>query len=130
MRALSIRQPWPWLILHGFKPVENREWSTSYRGPLLIHASLTLTQKFHRQMQAQLLDQFGIELPAFDALPRGGIVGRVQLVDVMTELDSPWFTGPYGFVLAKPEPLPFYPCKGSLGFFHVAAAELGLAPAL
>jgi hypothetical protein len=24
MRTLSIRQPWAWLIVNGFKPVENR----------------------------------------------------------------------------------------------------------
>ncbi|MQY14985.1 hypothetical protein SRB5_51620 [Streptomyces sp. RB5] len=38
MRALTIRQPWADAIAHGAKRVENRTWTTDYRGPLLIHA--------------------------------------------------------------------------------------------
>ena len=32
MRALSIKQPWSWLIVHGHKDIENRDWSTQLRG--------------------------------------------------------------------------------------------------
>jgi ASCH domain len=39
MKALSVRQPWAWLIIAGHKDVENRSWTTTYRGPLLIHAA-------------------------------------------------------------------------------------------
>ena len=40
MKALSIRSPWWWFILHGGgKDMENRDWSTNYRGRVLIHAS-------------------------------------------------------------------------------------------
>ena len=38
MKALSVRQPWAWAIVAGWKPIENRTWATDYRGPLLIHA--------------------------------------------------------------------------------------------
>lgn len=38
MKALTICQPYPRLILLGEKPVENRTWYTGYRGSLLIHA--------------------------------------------------------------------------------------------
>jgi hypothetical protein len=41
MKALSIIMPWPWLIFHYGKDVENRNWKTDYRGTLLIHASKT-----------------------------------------------------------------------------------------
>jgi hypothetical protein len=44
MRTLSIRQPWAWLIVNGHKPVENRDWATSFRGPVLIHAGLTMAR--------------------------------------------------------------------------------------
>jgi hypothetical protein len=37
-KALSIRQPWAHLIVAGIKQIENRTWTTRYRGPLLIHA--------------------------------------------------------------------------------------------
>jgi ASCH domain len=39
--ALSVRQPWAWLIVNGVKDNENRSWRTDHRGPLLIHASLS-----------------------------------------------------------------------------------------
>ena len=42
MKAISIRQPWAWLIVHGYKDVENRTWATKHRGPILIHAGKTL----------------------------------------------------------------------------------------
>lgn len=38
MKALTISQPFAFLIADGQKPVENRSWPTSYRGPLAIHA--------------------------------------------------------------------------------------------
>jgi len=43
MKALSIKQPWAHLIIHGFegryKTIETRVWQTHYRGPLLIVSS-------------------------------------------------------------------------------------------
>lgn len=42
MKALSIRQPWAWLIANGYKDIENRSWRTNYRGPVLIHASAAM----------------------------------------------------------------------------------------
>ena len=41
--ALSIRQPWAWAILHAGKDIENRSWSTSFRGPVCIHAAKGMT---------------------------------------------------------------------------------------
>jgi hypothetical protein len=38
MKALTICQPYAELIMLGEKRVENRTWSTPYRGPLAIHA--------------------------------------------------------------------------------------------
>jgi ASCH domain len=33
--ALSVRQPWAWAIVSGYKDVENRSWPTNYRGTYL-----------------------------------------------------------------------------------------------
>lgn len=41
MKAISLWQPWASLVPAGAKPVETRSWSTSYRGPLAIHAAKT-----------------------------------------------------------------------------------------
>lgn len=37
--ALSVGRPWPWLMFHADKDPENRKWTTSWRGDVLIHAS-------------------------------------------------------------------------------------------
>lgn len=62
-------------------------------------------------------------LPSFKELKAqtGGIVGRMHIVDCVTSSPSPWFCGPYGFVLDAACASEFRPYKGRLGFF---AAEL------
>jgi hypothetical protein len=40
-----IRQPWTYPITQGSKNIENRNWPTKYRDPLLIHASLNVDKK-------------------------------------------------------------------------------------
>ncbi len=42
MKAISIHQPWADLIVFGHKDIENRSWTTRYRGRMLIHAGLTV----------------------------------------------------------------------------------------
>ncbi|HEY3390117.1 MAG TPA: hypothetical protein VGK38_11135 [Prolixibacteraceae bacterium] len=36
-KAISIRQPWAYLIGIGLKDIENRTWKTKFRGRVLIH---------------------------------------------------------------------------------------------
>lgn len=119
MRALSIRQPWAWLIVNGHKAIENREWSTSYRGTVLIHAGKTMARCYHEDLELDMALRFRLSLPAYEALERGGIVGVATIVDCVSESSSPWFTGPFGFVLADARPLPFQACNGKLGFFDL-----------
>lgn len=117
MKALSIQQPWAWLIVNGFKDVENRTWATKHRGRTLVHASL----KFDRDGYDFVRHEFqGIAMPEPEEFERGGIVGEVDITDCVDGMESLWFFGPYGFVLAKAKELPFSPCKGRLGFFDVA----------
>ncbi len=112
MKALSIRQPWAWAIATGKKPVENRTWSTSFRGPVLIHAGLRVDREALRD------DPWAFAGAELD-MPTGGIVGVATIVDCVEWHASPWFTGPFGFVLTDARSLPFVPCKGALGFFDV-----------
>jgi hypothetical protein len=56
-------------------------------------------------------------------LPRGGIIGMARVVDVVTESDSPWFTGPIALVLEDVRPLAFVSCKGALGFFRAEGTD-------
>ena len=75
MRCLSIRQPWADLIVRGVKDVENRGWQCRIRGPLLIHASLTL-EKITRMELEKRGHRFGY-------LPLGCIVGAARIVDCL-----------------------------------------------
>lgn len=119
MKALSIRQPWAWLILHAGKDIENRNWKTHFRGRVLIHASQRMSKDEWLDGLEMVLIQHGVRhrFPGPEFLQRGGIVGSVEIVDCVANSTSPWFHGDYGFVLRDPRPLPFRPCRGSLNFF-------------
>lgn len=116
--ALSIQQPWAWLIVNGYKDVENRTWSTRVRGLVGVHAG----KKLDHEGLAWVREAFP-EIPLPDTFETGGIVGRVRIVDSVTNLDSPWFFGPFGFTLADASPLPLMPCRGQLGFFRPVLSE-------
>jgi hypothetical protein len=121
MKALSIRQPWAWLIVNGWKNIENREWRTSVRGRVLIHASKGMAANEWADAWGFAEGIAGHELASPHAveIERGGIVGSVEIVDCRTSSRSSWFQGAFGFVLRDPVPLPFHPCRGALGFFDV-----------
>lgn len=125
LKALSIRQPWAWLIVHGHKDIENRSWNTSFRGEFLIHASAGMTP--HEYIEAQqYAERRGVrDLPSFRDMQRerGGIVGRAMLVDVLspTTRRSPheWHEREcFGYVLMDASSVPLVPMKGKLRFFE------------
>ncbi len=143
MKALSIKQPWAWLICKGYKDIENRTWRIG-RNPR------------HGPYSTRDVDNFTISLPEriyvhagkmadwceatedfiyriFDSdvppnIPRlglhpdqfGAIIGEVDITGCVDKSDSPWFFGPYAFLLANPvlfdKPIPY---RGQLGFFDV-----------
>ncbi|MCK9494194.1 MAG: ASCH domain-containing protein [Dehalococcoidia bacterium] len=113
--ALSVRQPWAWLIVNGYKPVENRTWPTNFRGPVAIHAG----QTYDMEGDSWVRDMFPeIPLPRVAEIERGGIVGVARVTDCVQTMDSTWFFGPYGFVLDAARTVPFVACRGKLGFFR------------
>ena len=111
--VLSIRQPWAWLIVNGYKDIENREWPTDFRGRFYIHAPQTV-ESVYRQI-------FPLNMPHH--YETGGIVGEAEITDCVTSSNSPWFesTSRFGFVIAEAKPLPFIACRGQLGFFKLPA---------
>ena len=127
-KAISIRQPWAWAIVHAGKDIENRDWSTRYRGPVCIHAAKGMTRdeydiaNRHIQKAVGSVDQewltrwLGVT-PAPVRLERGGIIGVAEIVDCVDASPSPWFFGRYGFVLRNARPVDFISVKGALGFF-------------
>ena len=122
IKALSIRQPWAWLILWAGKDIENRSRRFNFRGRFLVHASSGMTR--NEYLAAMLfLQQRGLPVPeglVFEDLKRGGIVGSVELIDCFETSESPWYMmGQKALVLNDSEPLPFIPCTGRLGLFDV-----------
>lgn len=81
MRALSIRQPWAWAILHAGKRIENREWRypPSYRGPLLIHAAKGCTRD-ELESAELTFKAAGAVVPSLASMPRGALVATARLV--------------------------------------------------
>ncbi|TGL58691.1 ASCH domain-containing protein [Leptospira ognonensis] len=114
-KALSIRQPWAYLIVNRYKDIENRSWSTSFRGKVLIHAG----KKFETEAYYYVLKKHKISLPPIEEFELGGIVGEAEIVDCVEKSKSKWFGGPYGFVLKNAKRKRFIPLKGQLGFFNV-----------
>ena len=117
MKALSIQQPWAWAILHG-KSIENRTWPTHFTGQFLIHAGKKFDPFGYRWL-IEHRDLLDAEIPHRDEMPYGGFVGRSKVVDCVSYHASPFFFGPWGFVLAESRPTIFIPYRGKLGFFDV-----------
>jgi hypothetical protein len=125
MRAISVRQPWAWLIVNGYKDVENRDWKRDLRGEVLIHASRMIDHSGYEFLYRELPELFAI-VPKADVIERGGIVGKATITDCVTSHLSIWFRGRYGFLFDTDlsTPLPFKPCAGQLGFFIASYGEL------
>lgn len=114
LRALSLKQPWAWLVVNGYKDVENRSWRTKHRGSLLIHASSSSLAVAPEHIE----EAYGVRLPP--ELEFGGIVGMVGVIDCVQHHSSPWkFPDSWGWVLQNPRRLPFRQCKGFVGLFKL-----------
>lgn len=89
LKVLSVQQPWADGLCLGWKPVENRSWSTSYRGRLWIHASKPARKPNHDRLSAQAGQDFADLVHGFWDLPgsrkTGAIIGSVDIVDIV-----PW----------------------------------------
>jgi hypothetical protein len=126
--ALSLKQPWAALVVHGVKTIEIRRWLTRHRGPILIHASRQIDDRPE-----------GWELVPIEAQKtatlRGGIIGSAELTDCLVynspqnfvadrarHLNHPdWYRPPalYGFLLARPQVLPYRRLPGQVRLFGV-----------
>ena len=122
IKALTIRQPFPELILRRRKHVEIRSWRTHYRGPLLIHAGMRINSGFAREL--------GLNP---EELTTSAFVGVAVLSDVRpyTREDSKllkkkragggWYPHLFSWVLTKPRRIsPPIKAKGRLGLFGVS----------
>lgn len=114
--ALSIRQPSAWLVVSGVKDIENRSWSTSHRGPILIHASSDASGMRQDRLHTLRAD-FDVNVP--DHLPLGGIIGVADIADCVRGHPSRWASRRrVNWVMRNATTLPFRRCVGSLGLFR------------
>ena len=130
MKALTICQPYAELILLGEKRVENRTWSTPFRGKILLHAGKSRAW----------LDSYS---PLPERMDFGAIVGRMELVECVAKsklenwrrfglsspsawlLQHPHSEGPILWVLGKVARLATpIPWRGAQGLFDVPDREL------
>ena len=119
LRCLSIRQPWAWAIVSGVKDIENRTWTTEFRGRIVIHAGVN-KDDVRRQMEIA-----GPKMSPLD-LAYGAFIGVAELVQVEplnARLEAnPWAWGPYCWQLANPrrfrEPIV---AKGKLNLYSLPA---------
>lgn len=120
MKALSIKQPWAWLIAKGHKDIENRTWKTNFRGEFLIHAGAEVDKNYYL-IANQVRSEFGIDLPDWPDLETGGVVGVATVTDCVERSDSPWWqdSSRFGFVIANAREIPFRKCGGMLQFFDL-----------
>jgi len=119
-KALSIRQPWAWAIINAGKDIENRTWATKFRGPVCIHAAKAVPPVRYLlecHEVTRITGRNNMPPKLADDFPRGGIIGTAEIVDCVDASESPWFFGPYGFVLRNVQPVEFIPVKGALSFF-------------
>lgn len=125
LRAISIRQPWAHAIVSLGKDVENRSRLFGRRGLTLVHASKGVTEQEYAEAAAFIENGPGVSLPPLSELERGGIVGVVEIVDAVSESDSPWWMGPRALVLRNARPLPFIECAGTVApIFWKPPAEI------
>ena len=130
MKALSIRQPWAELILQGHKTMDLRTYTVAHRGPLAIHVP--------KKVERQACLRYDLD-PG--TLPAGGVVGIVELVDVIPLSESDYasqrdehlatrgYRSPmFGWVLRAPRRLPeMVPLPGRRNLFNVEL-DIGLEP--
>jgi hypothetical protein len=81
VRAITVRQPHAWAIIHGGKDVENRTRNIAgaYRGPVAIHAGLAKFEQDNASSEAHRAAH-GSEVGT--GIVFGAIIGVVDLIDV------------------------------------------------
>jgi len=110
-KALSVKQPWGQLIIHGaldrhtgvhvWKDVENRRWKTKHRGLLCIHASQSFDSEAYEMLRTRY--DFALRLGMF---PMGCMLGEVEMYDCISQRKprrSTWHEhGLVGWYFKKP----------------------------
>ena len=95
MKAISIKQPWAYLIAAGIKDIENRTWKCpgKYIGErVLIHASKTQYETPMYLLTDEQYDSIKQEkrIEINNSLEYGCIIGSIEIVDCVINHSSIW----------------------------------------
>lgn len=152
MKVISIWQPFASLIVKGYKVFETRGWAAP-ASVIGQHIGIASTKTIVPGQRAHCADEVfkgfyeSLNLPSFEQLPRGYLLGTARLdsVELMTEefieevsaeeqAYGWWSVGNYAWRLTDPVEFPHpIPIKGAQGLydwkghFHGAQANQGKA---
>lgn len=141
-----MTQPWATLVVLGEKRIETRDWATSYRGRIAVHAAKGYPKEAkafrNHPVVEDALRRHGLLV---EPLPLGAVVGTVEVVDCV-RVDSPkWVAmergmdprewiwgnleegeGRVAWMLFRPERFSEpVPAKGALGIWEWKDEALG-----
>lgn len=108
MKTITVLQPWAHLVIHGPKRIENRNWPTKFRGPLLIHAGKSTAR-------------LGDYAPTPDGMTFGAIIGAVLVVDCVplaSVQGQPFAEGAWCWLLDAPTACDPIPATGNLSLWQ------------
>lgn len=136
-KALTVKNPFAWLICADIKNIENRSRKTNYRGTILIHSSQTMDHRYREMSNLLTPNQWKSLTDNTQAkcvagiFPMSSIIGQVDIVDCIQDSKSIWaIPGQWHWVLknaimyAKPVPnvkgqLGIWNYKGELDYFVI-----------
>lgn len=131
-KVLTIRQPWAGLIILKLKNIENRTWSTRYRGKVIIHSSAQMYDV--EWMSARYMcRRLGVKFPDGETIlgKTGELLGMATLKNILPpppvgaafeqEKYTPWqVEANYGWVLEDVTQFPItISVKGKLGLWEL-----------
>jgi hypothetical protein len=106
----------------GVKGIENRGWSTKFRGRFAVHVAMKSSREEWEAAEKIVddpdqWDAIRSVLKAFDVA--GRVIGTVELADVVWGHPSKWVEpGKWHWILRDPEPMAPVPAKGRLGLWE------------
>ena len=123
MKALSMKQPVPELILQKRKTIETRTWKSNFLGEFYLHASNNIMQS--------MIDKFQLDK---ERLVMGALVGKAEIKSLKIDNNLEEFNKDFNkHLLEVPKKLPTYgyilenvqrlekpiKLKGKLNFFEI-----------
>ena len=119
-KAITVRQPWAWAILHAGKNIENRTRRMAAPGFYFLHAGKAMSADEYDTAAPFIESHSTTPVPQADnteRLRRGGIIGIFQITGWTDSSFSPWFFGIKGAEIGVSFPIDFIPCQGGQGVF-------------